>query len=193
MSKSEINEKVSIDKALDIAFANSEFLSVIKKNMQRKYVFRTYSLKYNTDKNIGVIEFGVDCNDGNKCLVNPNFSVTIDFSSQSVNEIRKPDISEEITLDLYSDALEIAFDDTNSEFLSVIKGKMTVEDLFKTYDIKHDIDKNVGGIEFGLECKETCLIDPSFSVKVDFVSRNVVEIRDSGGSILFSTDNKLIE
>ncbi|MED3997950.1 hypothetical protein P4647_25525 [Peribacillus frigoritolerans] len=198
MSKGEINDKELYSNALDIAFANSEFLSVIKGKMQRKYIFRTYRLKH-PDKNVGVIEFGIDCNEEeNTCLVDPSFSITIDFSSQNVQEILTSDNNEAITLDLYSEALDIAFDDTNSEFLSVIKGKMIAEDLFKTYDLKHEINKNVGDIEFGLECKYTCIISPSFSVTVDFVSKSVVEIRDSVEQFYFQQaeipiDNKLID
>ncbi|PFX63069.1 hypothetical protein COL35_29210 [Bacillus toyonensis] len=100
----------------------------------------------------------------------------------------KNEINEKVSIDK---ALDIVF--TNSEFLSVIKEKMTVENLFKTYEIKQDTDKNVGVIKFGLECKNLCLIDPSFSVKVDFVSKNVLEIRESAGLILFPKDKKIVE
>ncbi|WP_301994347.1 hypothetical protein [Brevibacillus laterosporus] len=78
--------------ALDIAFTDSKFLSVIKRKMANKYIFKRYSFtKDNTNKNLGEIHFDVDCEYGAQCLIDPNFDVVVDFLSRNVVEIRGGD------------------------------------------------------------------------------------------------------
>ncbi|NPC93236.1 hypothetical protein HOO54_13585 [Bacillus sp. WMMC1349] len=75
--------------ALDIAFSDSEFLSVLQKKMLHKYLFNGYTFSQeesHPDK--GTIYFGVDCPPEIRCLINPSFEVDIDFSSKRVVEIR---------------------------------------------------------------------------------------------------------
>ncbi|MGE7752761.1 hypothetical protein [Lysinibacillus fusiformis] len=80
--------------------------------------------------------------------------------------------------DLFKSALEIAFSDTKSEFLSVLKGKMGNKYIFKEYSFSQNEDETTGTIKFEVDCPPGvhCLIDPNFDVIIDFTTKKVVEI-----------------